>query len=212
MDVIQRIKEKVEERMSQNSFSGHDYGHVLRVYNTAKNIGNIENADLLVLEAASLLHDIGYPEEKKHPEKDHAEESAKEALTILNEVDFPKEKIKDVLYAIRTHRFSKGILPETTEAKILQDADRLDALGAVGIMRCFFVAGAHNNSPYDPNDALCKNKLHYKDDKYSIDHFYKKLFKLKDTMHTLTARKIATERERFMREYLLKLEAEINGF
>jgi uncharacterized protein len=198
------------ERLMRSS--GHDYQHVLRVYNLAKRIGEEEKADVFVLEAAALLHDLGRAEEARDPTIDHAQRSAEMAREILERMGFQEEKIEAILYAIRVHRYREGIVPETKEAKILQDADKLDALGAVGIMRCFSFGGAHGRGEYDPADPLCKKKKTLEEDKYSVDHFYQKLFKLKDTLHTSTAKRMAEGREKIMRLFLEELEKEISGY
>ena len=159
MNPIEIIRQRSMQFMSEHSFSGHDFEHVSRVYNLAKAIGKEEKADMLVLEAAALMHDLGRLAELKDPKLNHAVESAKIACDILKGIDFPDDKVQDVLHAIRAHRFSKGEIPFTTEAKVLQDADRLDALGAIGIARCFAFTGAVDRMLYDPHDPVCRKKI-----------------------------------------------------
>ncbi len=129
--------------MSGNFFrlSHHDRSHVERVYNTAIRIGEAEGADLDVVKASALLHDVARSMEDEGKIRDHASEGAKIAEKILEEVGFPSEKILKVARCIESHRFKKGIQAESLEAQILQDADRLDVIGAVGIARVFMKGG-----------------------------------------------------------------------
>ncbi len=228
MNPIEVIKQRSMQFMDEHSFSGHDFEHVMRVYKLAKTIGEEENADMLILEAAALMHDLGRHAELKNPKLDHAGGVCKDRLRHLKKHSFPDDKVQDVLHAIRAHRFSKGEIPFTTEAKVLQDADRLDALGAIGIARCFAYTGAVDRMLYDPTDPICKMKMKndsakacaenldfegskLDDKKYGVDHFHKKLFTLKDTLHTNSAKKIAENRDKYMRNFLEKLEKEIDG-
>ena len=208
-EIIDRIMERSRELTK--SAAAHDYEHMLRVHALVRRIGKEENADMLVLEAAALMHDLGRAEESRDPDADHTRISAVLAEGILKEVGFPGDRIDDVLYAISVHRYKNQILPETKEARILQDADKLDALGAIGIMRCFSFGGAAGRLEYDPEDPLCRRKCVLEDNKYSVDHFYKKLFRLKESISTPTARAIAEEREKVMRWFLEELLKEIKG-
>ena len=208
MDLIDKIKKESEEYMKRNHFCGHDLSHVLRVHKLCEFIGRPESADMSILEAAALLHDLGRTAEKLDPKIDHAEISAKIAEGILKKVSFPEEKIDNVLYAIRTHRFSKGIMPLTLEAKILQDADRIDISGALGIAMTFSFGGAHNRELYNINDPFAE-KRELDDKKYCLDHFFGKLINLTDNMHTEAGKKIAEERQKFIRSYLEQFKREI---
>jgi uncharacterized protein len=117
----------------------------------AVRIAKAENADLEVVKAAALLHDIARAMEDEGKIDDHATEGAKMAERILEEVNFPEDRIDNVIYCIETHRFKKSIVPESLEAKILQDADRLDMIGAIGIARVFARAGWSNIPMHDPS-------------------------------------------------------------
>jgi len=130
------------------------------------------------------------------------------AAEFLVTTDFPKSKIKSVVHAIEAHSYSAGIEPKTIEAKIVQDADRLDALGAIGIARCLLVGGKLGRPLYDPDDPFCESRSP-DDSVYTIDHFYEKLFKLPDLLHTDGAKKIAAHRIDFMKSYLNQLKEEI---
>jgi uncharacterized protein len=127
---------------------------------------------------------------------------------FLKKVALPAEERTKVLYAVEVHRFSKGITPVTLEARILQDADRLDAIGAIGIARVFMTGGTLERALYNPRDPFCKNR-EPDDKKWNLDHFYNKLLKLESGMHTKTARELAGRRSEVLKRYLRDLEEEI---
>lgn len=197
------------KKMMHYADSAHDFEHVMRVFKLSKEIGKKENADLDILLPASLLHDIcNFP--KDHPSASlSADKSAETASFILKDENYSPEQIKQIMYAISSHSYSKGILPETKEAKILQDADRLDALGAIGIGRVFAVSAELKRQFYDWKDPFCQQR-DLDDKKYGIDHFYTKILKLKDTLHTNTAKEIAEERTAFVKSFLEQLKKEIS--
>ena len=122
---------------------------------------------------------------------------------------YPTEKIEKVADAIRTHSYSKKATPASLEGKILQDADRLDAIGAIGIARTFSVGGSENRCLYNPADPFCETDRELNDAQWTLDHVKKKLLILKNTMHTKTAKKIAEKRTQFMELFLNHLEEEI---
>src|SRR3989338_7937156 len=216
--LVQKIKSFAEKRMHDYP-PGHNFLHIMRVHALAKHIAQKEKADLLIVETAALLHDIGRKYELRDPKINHADKSAEIALPFLIKLvkyGFPRDKINPVLYAIKNHRFTKGIIPETIEAQVLQDADKLDAIGAVGIMRCFSHGTAKKRVEYNPEDPVCKKRLknktlEFEDKKYSVDHFYMKLFKLRGRMFTKTAKRIAAKREKIMKTFLNELGKEIDG-
>jgi len=180
----------------------HDFSHILRVYRNARLIGQEEGADMQVLLLASLLHDVGSDKREKKNLGRQATE------TFLDSMNLDEKRKEEVLYAIDVHRFSRGILPVTLEAKILQDADRLDALGAVGIARVFLTGGALGRVMYNPEDPFCRNR-EPDDGRWNLDHFYKKLLKLEQGMHTKSAQRLAAKRTTVLKRYLLELEEEI---
>ena len=208
--ILAKVEREAKRYMEEHHFSGHDFAHVLRVQRLCKAIGEKENADMLVLLASTLLHDLGRDHERKNPAIDHAEKSAEIAEEILRKVGFPSEKIPAVVCAIKVHRFSKGVTPTTLEAKILQDADRIDISGAVGIAATFAFGGAHNSEIYDPDDPFAENR-DLDDSGYTLDHFYTKLLHLPETMHTKIGREIADRRRRFMQYFLEQFKAEVEG-
>jgi len=198
--VFKRIKKKSEEFFG---LSHHDKFHVERVYNLAVRLAKEEDADLDVLMAAALLHDIARAMEDEGKIVDHAMEGAKMSRKILEEVDFPKEKIARVTHCVEAHRFRKGVKAESLEAKILQDADRLDIIGAIGIARVFTRGGWSNNPIHDPTIPP-KEKYNGKS-LTSVNHIYEKILKVKDTINTNTAKEIAEERHKFVEQFLERL-------
>jgi uncharacterized protein len=204
--VFDRIRQQTVQYFRH---SHHDKSHVQRVYNLALRIAEGEKADLDIVKAAALLHDIARALEDEGKIKDHATESAKMAKKILEKVDFPRQKAVEVVHCIEAHRFRKGKRAETLEARILQDADRLDILGAIGIARVFARGGWGNMPIYDP--SIPPKKRYDGRSLTSVNHLYEKILKVKDTMNTKTAREIAEERQAFVREFLERLLREWKG-
>ncbi|MGB6083930.1 HD domain-containing protein [Moheibacter sp.] len=167
--------------------TGHDFYHIERVVKTARKIASEENADLFLVELAAWLHDVG--DYKLHDGMDKSEELISEFLFELN---LPKETISKIIKIVSQVSFSKGNAPTSLEAKIVQDADRLDALGAIGLARTFAYGGSKQREIYNPEIP----------EETSIQHFYDKLLKLKDLMNTNSAKKIAEERHQFLEEFL----------
>ncbi len=195
-----------------NQSPAHDFQHVLRVYKNAEMISKQEkgSVDLDVVLAAALLHDLVVYPKGSIKTINSADDSAEIAKKILLEYkNYPREKIEKVADAIRTHSYSKKLVPRSLEGKILQDADRLDAIGAIGIARTFSVGGSENRSLYNPTDPFYKSERQLDDTQWTLDHIKKKLMILKNSMHTKTAKKIAEERTEFMELYLNQLRSEI---
>ena len=194
-----------------NQSPAHDFQHILRVYKNAEIISKQEKSvDLDVVLAAALLHDLVVYPKGSTKTINSADESAEVAKKILLEYkNYPIEKIEKVADAIRTHSYSKKLVPSTLEGKILQDADRLDAIGAIGLARTFSVGGSENRSLYNPIDPFCKSERQLDDTQWTLDHVKKKLMVLKNSMHTKTAKKIAEERTQFMELFVNQLRNEI---
>jgi uncharacterized protein len=206
--MLDKIQKKVE-KMLEGRDPAHDFYHIMRVYKNAERIGGREGADMQVLLAAALLHDlVVYPKGSAKGSKS-ADDSADMAEKILRDYEYPQERIDRVCYCIRTHSYSKKLMPSTLEGKILQDADRLDALGAIGIARTFSVGGSEGRMFYNHDDPFYKSKREPDDKQWTLDHFQAKLLKLKDLMHTQAAREIALERTNFMELFIEQLQKEI---
>jgi uncharacterized protein len=182
------LYKRIEEisKQSQQNIGSHGYEHTKRVIDICKKIGKKMKADMEVLIPAAILHDIG----RNHD--NHALHSARIAREILEEFNYPK--IDEIVHAIEVHSFTSGGKSITIEAQILSDADKLDALGAIGIYR---------SAQYGVEYLLDIDGFQM--------HFYEKLFKLKDLMYTDEAKKLAKTRHDFMKTYLIQLEKEIDG-
>ena len=163
-----------------------------------------------VLLLAALLHDVGSDKKdySSDPEQEKKNMGRQATEDFLDSIGLDEKRKQEVLYAIDVHRYSRGILPVTLEARILQDADRLDALGAVGIARVFLTGGALGREMYNSEDPFCRNR-EPDDGRWNLDHFYKKLLKLEAGMHTKSARKLAAKRTAVLERYLSDLEEEI---
>jgi uncharacterized protein len=186
----------------------HDAAHVLRVFKNAMRIHAQEGGELDVLASAVLLHDCVSVEKNSPQRKEASRLAAQKAEGILSAAGWPEEKIKAVFHAILTHSFSANIEPETIEAKILQDADRLDAIGMVGAARCFYIGGRMGSSLYDPADPTAKNRA-LDDKRYAIDHFETKLFTLAEGFKTATGQALARERHQRLQHFLTQFLDEI---
>ncbi len=186
----------------------HDIGHLDRVWLNAQLIATDTDADHTVLLAASYLHDlVNLP--KDHPDRAQASTlSAQEALPHLRALDLTPAQIKITQHAITAHSFSARITPTTPEAQILQDADRIDALGAIGLARCFAVSGALGRALFDPDDPFADHRP-LDDSRFTIDHFATKLLRLPDTMQTPRGRALADQRADVLRRYLADLAQEL---
>lgn len=188
--------------------SAHDLQHVGRVLSNADKLLATEGGRAHIVRTAVLLHELfNYP--KGHPSSHlSGDVCADLAEGVLRENGFPEADIPLVATCIREHSFSKRIVPDTLEGKLVQDADRLDAIGAIGIARCFATCEQMGRPFYDPADPFCTNRP--PDDKqWGVDHFYRKLLRLQDGMHTATAHSMAVERTRFMERFLEQLGSEM---
>ena len=183
----------------------HDVAHLARVWKNVKRICEGEGGDLEVLAAATLLHDC-VAMEKNDPRRTEASRlAAEKASAVLASMDWPKDRITSVAHAIAAHSFSANIRPETLEAEILQDADRLDALGMVGVARTFYIGGRMGTALYHVEEPVAVTRP-LDDKRFAIDHFHVKLLKLAEGFRTRTGRRLASERharlERFLSEFL----------
>lgn len=187
----------------------HDWHHVKRVQNLAETLLDEYDVDETVVRHAVLLHDIGRAREDAGEIDDHAAWGAREARTILADRGFDDGHIEAVCHCIRVHRYSNALEPETLEAEVLCDADNLDALGAVGVARCFSYGGERGETIYDPEippeaDDTTTGAHQY-------NHFYKKILDLPERMYTDAGRAIADDRAAFVESFLDRFDREIAG-
>ena len=206
MKVTNSIKNEVKKIM--NNDSAHDFEHVMRVYKNAQKICKKEKGNEKLILSAALLHDIvSYPKSDKRS-KLSSLQSAKKSKFMLKKYDFSKDEIEIISDAIRDHSFSQNKIPETLEGKILQDADRLDALGAIGIARVFATGGSLERPFYNIDDPFCKSRTP-NDKIWTVDHFYQKLLKLESLMNTKFGKVEAKKRTRVLKEFLNQLKQEL---
>lgn len=212
MEIIEHTIRFVKEQL-KNAEGGHDWFHIERVYKNALLIAEGEDCDVTVVKLGALLHDIA--DSKFH----NGDESVgpKTARTFLEAQNVTEETILHVIAIIENISFKGGNFEQqfrSKELEIVQDADRLDALGAIGIARTFNYGGFKNRTLYNPEIApkLFQSKEEYKkSDAPTINHFYEKLLLLKDKMNTDTGKKIAKKRHDFMIHFLAQFYAEWDG-
>ena len=208
--MIKNTKDFVKEKLYGEG-GGHDWFHIERVYNLSRFLANEEKADNFIVEMTALLHDI---DDWKFSNGTKTNTTITEEF--LNSVNVDKESINKIITIIKTMSFKGGVVnstQNTIEGMIVQDADRLDAIGAIGIARTFAYGGSKNRPIYDPNIAPInftsleevKNA-----ENHTINHFYEKLLKLKDLMNTDSAKIIAEKRHKFMEDFLKEFYSEWN--
>jgi uncharacterized protein len=190
-------------RYYTDSDAAHDFDHVLRVLALAERIGQAEGAMMEIVRAAVLLHDVARAEEERTGEC-HAKVGAEQARQIL--AGHPADKVEAVAQAISSHRFRDEVIPQMLEAKVLYDADKLDAIGAIGIARAYALAGKRGQRLWAETPAEPLST-----DYTPVHEFIFKLSKLKEALFTATARQIAEERHRYMVEFFARLEEEVRG-
>jgi uncharacterized protein len=209
--LVDRVAHHIQAKFAGEG-SGHDWYHINRVRRLAKQIAIAEGGNQDVTELAALVHDIA--DWKFHDGDDSV--GPREAERLLKEAGAAQEVIEQVVEIVRTISFKgAGVVTamRTLEGRCVQDADRLDAIGAIGIARCFAYGGHAGRSMYDPNEppVMHATAEAYKTSKgHSLNHFYEKLFLLKDRMNTPTGRSMAEERHRFMEQYVERFLAEWN--
>lgn len=208
MDRLPKLIAFVKPYYVDSNDPAHDWPHIGRVAATAKTLARNEKVNLECLLAAVYCHDlVNLP--KDHPDRKNASTlTAEEAEKHLLKSGFLSEEILLIKSAIIEHSFSKGLKPSSKEAEILQDADRLDALGAIGVLRCAAVNTQMKSSFYEPQDPLAESREH-DDKRYMVDHYFVKLFKLPETMNTQAAKREGEKRVTYMREFLRTLMSEI---
>ena len=206
MCVIDHLKKEVKNIMQNDA--AHDFQHVMRVYKNAEKLCSQEKANEKLVLSAVLLHDIiSYPKSDKRS-KFSSLHSAKKSKQILKKYDFSDKEILIISDAIRDHSFSENVIPQTPEGKILQDSDRLDALGAIGIARVFATGGSLNRSFYNLDDPFCKIRIP-DDTSWTLDHFFQKLLKLESQMNTKSGKFEAKKRTKILKLFLNQLKEEL---
>lgn len=212
-DIIRKTENFVQDRLLGES-TGHDWWHVERIRATARRLREAEGGDELIIELSLLLHDVG--DRKVIGEKD---DDYTIAENFLREQDLDKKKIEIVMDIIMNISFSHSldketVRPSSIEFQIVQDADRLDAIGAIGIARTFAFGGSRKRQLYNPEHSAVKytsRDEYVKSESSTLHHFDEKLFSLKDKLNTQTARKIALERDLYMHDFYQRFLDEWDG-
>ena len=194
-DTISKVEAKVKEILSGET-TGHDWYHIQQVRDLALRISEKEGGDMEIVELAALVHEIG--DRKFYPDKS---EGLTATQKVLVDAGVSDDVVERVMHIADTVSFSGGKIPESLEGKIVQDADRMVALGAIGIARAFAFGAKKDRMIYDPEK---KNST-------TIQHFYDKLLLLKDKMNTKTGKEIARERHEYMEDFLKRFYAEWEG-
>lgn len=210
MDIIKQIRAQAKDLLA-NHKGCHDWDHTERVYNLCVHIGCREGVDMEVLQIAAALHDIARDIQTQCKGKIcHAEKGAEMAHDILAEYDIDEEKVENIVHCIKTHRFRGGNIPQTPEAKVLFDADKLDAAGAIGIARAFHFSGEVGGRVHDEDVNLEKGAEYSREDT-AYREFLVKLSKIKDRMLTDEGRRIAENRHDFMVQFFDRINDEVDG-
>lgn len=198
-------------RCFDKASGSHDWDHTRRVVKLCERIGPVENADMTVLRAAAYLHDIGRGlQDASNGTICHAEKGAQMAEPMVAGLPFSEEQKQNIIHCIRSHRYRNHHEPATTEARVLFDADKLDAIGALGVARAFLFAGEVGARLHNP-DLDPENSEPYSADDTGYREFQVKLSKIKDRMLTAEGRKWARERHAFMQDFFNRFLAEHEG-
>ena len=209
--MVNNALEYIKEIFSGDS-SGHDYYHTVRVYKIATEIAKQEYADVNIVQLAALLHDVD--DKKLSPETHATKKNAVDFMTA-NGVDVDIVNIVCKIIDEVSFAGTDSVVPSTIEGKCVQDADRLDAIGAIGIARTFAYGGSRGRKIYDPDIkpriGMSKEEYQKNMNSTSINHFYEKLLLLKDMMNTTAGKKLAEHRQAVMQEFLNEFMAEWKG-
>ena len=210
MKTFDFIKEEVKKILA-SSRGSHDWDHTERVLNVSLHIAEKEGADKEIVTLAAILHDIGRGDEfNSAGTLCHAEIGAEMAMNILKKCGLENEKINKIVHCIETHRFRNKKKPLSLEAKVIYDADKLDSIGAVGIGRAFLFAGEVGARLHDKNVDIEKTKAYSKDDT-AYREYIAKLQYIKNSILTNEGMKIAKQRNKFMQDFFIRLNKEVDG-
>lgn len=210
MNIFEELKAEAMETLD-NGRGSHDWEHTERVLNMCLHIATAEGGDTNILTASALLHDIGrHTQDLNKGKVSHAVISVDMARPILEKFKFNEEDIKKILHCIETHRYRKGGEPRSHEARILFDADKLDAIGAIGIGRAFVFAGENGAAVHIRNLNIENSESYTKQDT-AYREFKVKLEKIKDRIYTSEGKRIAAERHEFMVAFFERLKKESAG-
>ena len=210
MDKFKKLKEEAI-RLLKVGKGSHDWEHTERVLNMSLHLALAEKADVGIVTAAALLHDIGRHEQDKLKGKvSHAIISSNMAHPILKSLNYSDMDIKKILHCIETHRYRKGDQPESIEAKVLFDADKLDAIGAIGIGRAFVFAGEVGAAVHIRNLDIPNTSSYSKEDT-AYREFKVKLEKVRDRIYTAEGKRIAANRHDYMVAFFARLDKEAAG-
>ena len=190
--------------------AAHDISHVNRVVTNVVALTRAEDANPWITLPAAWLHDCVAVAKDSPWRAQGSKLAAKAAIDFLGSIDYPQEWLADVYHAIEAHSYSAAVPARTLEARVVQDGDRLDSLGAIGIARCLLVGGRLNRPLFSLVDPFCDER-EPDDSRYTLDHFYAKLLRLPATMQTNSGRAEAERRASLMRGYLDSLRAELSG-
>ena len=209
-DVLKDIK-TIAKKLFNGSRGSHDWEHTLRVYRLCERIGRAEGVDMEVLLIAAYLHDIGRSsQDASKGAVCHAQKGAEMAEPVVNKLPLSENQKENVVHCIRSHRFRGNHNPETKEAKVLFDADKLDAIGAVGVARAFLFAGEVGARLHNPEMNI-ENTRPYSIDDTGYREYKIKLCKIRDRILTKEGRKLADERHGFMEEFFNRFLKEYEG-
>ena len=186
----------------------HDITHVQRVVQNTIQLTEVENGNAAISVPAAWLHDCVSVAKDSPLRKQASKLAAQEAVRFLESVNYPADLLAQIYHAIEAHSFSANIPTETLEARIVQDADRLEAVGAIGLARCFLTGGSMGTPLYEPADPFAENR-DLDDRRYTLDHFYCKLLGLVDTMNTEAGKAEAVKRTDYLKAFLKQLGSEI---
>lgn len=206
-----KIVEKTARKLFEHANGSHDWEHTLRVFRLCDKIGTVEGADMDVVAIAAYLHDIGRcHQDASNGKICHAEKGAEMAAGIIGELELSGEQKQNILHCIQSHRFRGRTMPETKEAKVLFDADKLDAIGAVGVARAYLFAG-ELGARFHNEDNNIENTTSYSREDTGYREFMVKLRKVKDRILTEEGRRMAEDRHDFMTQFFARFLEEQNG-